>query len=123
MILDHPKISRRIFFPRPSDAEPSLRVDVGNVSLGCYLRRPYSGAGLLLHFHGNGELASDYDRAYAKFFLEMGVNVCFAEYRGYGRSTGSPSLVAMLGDGERIVQTLGIEPERLVVLGRSLGSL
>jgi pimeloyl-ACP methyl ester carboxylesterase len=123
MILDHPKINQHIFFPRPTDLEPNLRVDVGNASLGCYVRRPYSEAGLVLHFHGNGELAAEYARTYAKFFLEIGVNVCFAEYRGYGQSTGSPGLVAMLADGERIVQALGIEPERLVVVGRSVGSL
>jgi hypothetical protein len=54
---------------------------------------------------------------------DIGVNACFAEYRGYGLSSGSPSLTAMLGDGEQIVRALGVPVERLVVYGRSLGSI
>ncbi|HEX8203707.1 MAG TPA: alpha/beta hydrolase, partial [Isosphaeraceae bacterium] len=79
--------------------------------------------GLLLHFHGNGELAAEYAADDVELFRRMGVNVCFAEYRGYGASTGEPALGAMLGDGERIVRALGVPPERIVAFGRSLGSL
>jgi pimeloyl-ACP methyl ester carboxylesterase len=78
---------------------------------------------MILHFHGNGELAAEYAADSAEFFLCLGINVCFAEYRGYGASTGTPSLGAMFGDGEQIVRALGVPAERLVVFGRSLGSV
>ena len=123
MIVDNPIISRRIFFPRPTDQEASLFVEVEGARIACYLRSPYRDAGILLCLHGNGELASEYAEQYAEMFLAMGVNVCFAEYRGYGLSTGEPALGAMLSDGEAVVRALGIAPERVVVFGRSLGSL
>jgi pimeloyl-ACP methyl ester carboxylesterase len=53
----------------------------------------------------------------------MGVSVCFVEYRGYGRSTGTPALAAMRGDGESVVRALGVDPGQVVAFGRSLGSL
>lgn len=123
MITDWPLFSRIVFYPRPTDVEPSFPVDVNGVRLGCHLHKPYPDAGLVLYFHGNGELAVECDRWLASLFLDMGVNVCFAEYRGYGASGGTPALAAMLGDGQRIVEALGMPPERVVVFGRSLGSL
>src|SRR5438045_1942146 len=104
MLVDNPLISRRVFYPRPSELEPTCTVDVGDARLGCYVFRRHPEAGTLLHFHGNGELAAEYAAEYAEFFLGLGVNVCFAEYRGYGASTGQPGLGAMLGDGEQIVR-------------------
>jgi pimeloyl-ACP methyl ester carboxylesterase len=124
MLLDHPLISSRIFHPRPGGHDPTLAVDVGDAVLGCYLQTPHPDAGLILHFHGNGELAAEYDSlGYGKFFTDMGVNVCFAEYRGYGRSTGEPRLAAMRADGEAILRATGFPPERAVAFGRSTGSL
>src|SRR5262245_29106479 len=124
MILDHPLVSRRIFFPRPTELNPDLVVDVGSgVQLACYVRRGEPRSGIVVHFHGNGELASEYTRVHAGLFLDMGVSVCFVEYRGYGRSTGTPALAAMRGDGERVVRALGVDPGRVVAFGRSVGSL
>lgn len=112
-----------MFFPRSTTVEPSFFVEVEDASIACYLQQPFPNAGTILYFHGNGELASEYVTDYADLFLERGVNVCFVEYRGYGMSTGKPTLINMLGDGEKVVQNLGIAPEKLVVFGRSLGSL
>jgi alpha-beta hydrolase superfamily lysophospholipase len=123
MILDDPMIGGRIFYPRRTQLEPNLVVDVGGAQLGCYRYEPCPGAGTVLYFHGNGELAAEYATHFVEVFRVLGTNVCFAEYRGYGKSTGAPALVAMLGDGEKIVHALGVPPERLVALGRSLGSL
>ncbi|NJL88398.1 MAG: alpha/beta hydrolase [Coleofasciculaceae cyanobacterium SM2_1_6] len=123
MILDHPVVNRNIFFPRSTTIEPSFFVEVEDANIACYLQQPFPDAGTILYFHGNGELASEYATDYADLFLERGVNVCFVEYRGYGMSTGVPTLINMLGDGEKVFQKLGIAPEKLVVFGRSLGSL
>jgi pimeloyl-ACP methyl ester carboxylesterase len=123
MIVDHPVVHARAFHPRPSDRSPDLVVDVGEAVLGCHVIAPYADAGYVLYFHGNGERAADYVEHWPDLFASMGVNVCFAEYRGYGQSTGSPNLTTMRGDGERIVRALGVDPSRIVVFGRSLGSL
>src|SRR5262245_12188654 len=99
MILDHPLISQRIFFPRPTDLEPDLVVDTSDgVRLGSYVRHGPPRSGMVVHFHGNGELASEYATHHAEMFLDMGVGVCFVEYRGYRRSTGTPALAAMRAD-------------------------
>ena len=121
--LDHPLISRRIFHPRPTSIVPNLLVDVDEGRVGCYVHNWDKGAGSMLHFHGNGELAAEYSIDVADLFVGRGLNVCFAEYRGYGQSTGKPALVAMQKDGEKIVEELGVAPERIIAFGRSLGSL
>jgi pimeloyl-ACP methyl ester carboxylesterase len=124
MILDHPLVGERLFFPRPTDLEPDLVVEVeGGAQLACHVRQGHPQSGSVVHFHGNGELASEYARHYAGLFRAMGVNVCFVEYRGYGRSTGIPALAAMRGDGEKVVQALGVDPKKVVAFGRSIGSL
>jgi pimeloyl-ACP methyl ester carboxylesterase len=123
MRLDHPDVSEQVFHPRPTTLRPTLLVGVGGARLACYVHDHDPDAGTVLHFHGNGELAAEYSAGYAPLFRRLGVNVCFAEYRGYGLSTGRPALVAMLPDGERVVEALGVPPHRLVAFGRSLGSL
>jgi pimeloyl-ACP methyl ester carboxylesterase len=77
----------------------------------------------VLHFHGNAEVVADYVPEISKVVGSLGVNAVFAEYRGYGSSTGTPSLGAMLDDAETVFQAIGVPPERVVVFGRSLGSL
>lgn len=122
-ILDHPVITQRVFFPRPAVSQPTLRIDVGGAELGCHVRHADSAALTVIYFHGNGELAAECDLYFGGMFTDLGVNVCFAEYRGYGASGGKPALTGMLGDGERIVTALGVPPEQVVAFGRSLGSL
>lgn len=81
----------------------------------------------ILFFHGNGETARDYDMA-AEAYRELPASLWAAEYRGYGPSTGAPSVDTFLEDAHKTldqVLTLRAEQERrgpLVVMGRSLGS-
>src|SRR5205823_5675590 len=123
MLLDQPAISSRLFFPRRARLGDPFFVDCDGVRLACLRMVRHPGAGTLLHFHGNGEVVADYADEFAEWLLDMGVNVCFVEYRGYGASGGAPALVAMLGDGERVLDALGVQAERVVAFGRSLGSL
>jgi alpha-beta hydrolase superfamily lysophospholipase len=76
-----------------------------------------------VHFHGNAEVVADYVPAMASMVNGLGVNVVFAEYRGYGSSTGTPSLGKMLDDVKPIVEATGVPSPRLVFFGRSLGSV
>jgi pimeloyl-ACP methyl ester carboxylesterase len=123
-ILDQRILSERLFFPNRHEVPGAFFVECPGARLACRRLVRSLGAGTLLHFHGNGECASDYaDGDFGEMLSEIGVNACFAEYRGYGGSSGSPSLVKMLDDGEQIVRALGVPPGRLVVYGRSLGSI
>jgi pimeloyl-ACP methyl ester carboxylesterase len=74
--------------------------------------------------HGNAELAehwiSVFDQVRAR-----GVHVLLPEYRGYGRSTGSPSERSIREDfvrfHDRLVADPAIDEERVIYVGRSLG--
>ncbi|WP_224243199.1 alpha/beta hydrolase [Hyalangium gracile] len=123
MLLDHPLINQRYFFPRRQQPPAPFLVDCGEARLVCYRAERHPGARTLLHFHGNGEVVDDYVPDFVEMFLSMGVNVFLAEYRGYGGSTGTPSLARMLEDTEPLFRALGLPEERLVVFGRSVGSI
>jgi fermentation-respiration switch protein FrsA (DUF1100 family) len=81
----------------------------------------------MLFFHGNGEIVSDYDDL-APLYERIGVNFCPVDYRGYGRSSGTPSCAALIRDShivlnfvlDRLSEAGCTGP--LVVMGRSLGS-
>ena len=78
----------------------------------------------LIVAHGNGELI-DYLADEVAPFRDVGMAVLLVEYPGYGRSEGSPSQKA-IGEVFRraydlLIQRPEIDPDRIVLLGRSLG--
>jgi uncharacterized protein len=124
-ILDHPLLASRYLFPRSAPlAEPLFVTAADGVSrLGCYRASPQKGAPTLVHFHGNGEVVADYVPDMVDLITSLGANVLFAEYRGYGASTGTPTVGALLDDAEAIFEALNEPAERVVVFGRSVGSI
>jgi pimeloyl-ACP methyl ester carboxylesterase len=122
-ILDHAAISGVYFFPSPRSPRDVRMIDVDGVTIAVHSGEIDPSKLTMLHFHGNGETIADYVGADFHSFDDMGVNMVWVEYRGYGRSTGSPGLVSMLGDGERVVQALGLSFDRVIAFGRSMGSL
>lgn len=123
MILDHAKVSQRYFFPRPGGLPGTFWVPCEGAQLACLYSAPHEGARTLVHFHGNGEIVADYLPDFLEALLGLGVNVLFAEYRGYGDSTGEPALIGMLDDTRAIFEALGLPASKLVVFGRSIGSI
>lgn len=121
--LDHPLVTERYFFPRADRPTWEVRVPVDGAELSCASHRPHAGAPTVVLFHGNGEVVADYVPDYAELFAHAGLNTFFAEYRGYGGSSGTPSLVGMLGDVEAILDAVGAPDDELVVYGRSVGSI
>jgi pimeloyl-ACP methyl ester carboxylesterase len=121
--LDHPLLSERYFYPWSSRFEDPFFIDGDGFRLGCRYRGIGADVPTIIHFHGNGETVADYLGDFEKKFVALGANLLLAEYRGYGLSTGAPALAAMLADVELIVKASGVEPERIVFFGRSLGSL
>ena len=87
-------------------------------------RPPAPGFLLFLYFHGNGGRLPDYVERLRRLSAD-GSGFLAIDYRGYGGSTGSPSETGLLIDGETAYAkalALGYTPDRIVVLGESLGT-
>jgi len=78
----------------------------------------------VLFLHGNAENISSHFRNIAWMPAE-GFNVLALDYRGYGASGGTPSLAGMQLDIDASMRHLlahkGVDPNRIVILGQSLG--
>lgn len=122
-VLDHPVISERYFFPRHGTYHEPFWIDCGDARLGCAYFEHDPGAKTVVHFHGNGEIIDDYLDGFPQLFQKMGCNLLLAEYRGYGRSTGTPQLGRMLEDVRTLLAALSQPAEQLILFGRSVGSL
>ncbi|MFO8058823.1 MAG: alpha/beta hydrolase [bacterium] len=133
--IDHPLITEVLFFPRrisehdlPKDPNGRVeRIPAGNDTLGAYWYRPFPESPTVLFFHGNGEVISDYLMDFHGFLEKLSLNFLPVDYRGYGLSTGSPCLSAMLEDAraawDYAVSELGLSSRDIIIMGRSLGSL
>ena len=124
-IFDRDEFTAALFFPR-ADASPpgrarDLTVDVGAARVHVRCHPADAARCALLLFHGNGEVVADYDRA-AGEFAACGAALAVADYRGYGQSTGAPTLRTLIGDARAVATAVrdatGLP---LVVMGRSLG--
>ncbi|HPD97969.1 MAG TPA: alpha/beta hydrolase [Synergistales bacterium] len=122
-LIDHPVISERYFFPRRERIEEPFRISTPGGDLACLYARDHPDGMTLLHFHGNGETAGDWDGDFVSLVSGFGYNVLLAEYRGYGMSGGDPSIGAILDDVPRIMDGAGLKPSRTVLFGRSVGSV
>jgi pimeloyl-ACP methyl ester carboxylesterase len=134
-LMDRPEITYRLFFPRreepgeqrPHNGTAHFVAVADDISIGCMFYPAGKDSPNILYFHGNGEIASDYDYV-APLYQQHGINLFVADYRGYGASDGSPSCTAMIKDALPIFEAfVAFLDERgfrggLFVMGRSLGS-
>jgi len=133
--LDSPEVLMRLFHPRPEygsiDENPSA-IDVlipveKDTVVGGRFHVIKKSAPNILFFHGNGEIVADYDEL-GPLYTRMGMNFFPIDYRGYGLSTGNPTVVAMMSDCHTIFEfTKGWLRDNgysgtFIVMGRSLGS-
>ena len=123
-----------IFFPaRPLLSEPSeWGMDFEDVyfstsdgvKLNAWLISAGDEAPMVLWFHGNaGNIADRIENA--KLLFDRGLSLFMVDYRGYGRSKGTPSEKGINEDGQAAYNYLlahGVETENLIMFGRSLGS-
>ena len=132
--FDKPEICRVLFYPRREGAGPQgvgperIMIPVENdVTVGGRFHRSGQESPTILFFHGNGEIAADYDDI-GTVYRGMGINLLAADYRGYGSSSGKPTVTAMMRDSHRIFEfvsawlTVRGFTGPLTVMGRSLGS-
>ncbi len=122
-ILDHPTLTARYFYPWPNQFDDPFFVQGDGFRLGCHYWHISDDLPTIIHFHGNGETVADYLGDFEDRITGLGANLLLAEYRGYGMSDGEPGLAAMLDDVRLITEASGVPPEKIIFLGRSLGSL
>ncbi|KAK6345344.1 hypothetical protein TWF718_007262 [Orbilia javanica] len=85
---------------------------------------------LILHFHGAGGTVGSGYRVPNYRALSAGgpdkIHVLTFDYRGFGRSTGSPSERGIILDGVAVVdwatRVAGIPPERILIFCQSMGT-
>jgi hypothetical protein len=103
--LDRPEILQLVFYPRkdfspqpkvPNAANYFISVEEG-ISICCRFYFNDERSPNILFFHGNGEIASDYDDI-GPLYTQTGVNLFVADYRGYGLSGGEPTFTNLIRD-------------------------
>ena len=131
-ILDDPRVVDVLFHPRPDtgpNSGPDLKIPVTDtITLGANLYLAQESSPVIVLFHGNGEVASDY-AAIAELYVERNITLMVVDYRGYGFSGGEPTGSALLRDARAAfhhvlpqLQDFGMSTQSMFVMGRSLGS-
>ncbi len=134
-LLDQPAISNVLFHPRPefgqSESAPDdnqVMIPVeADIDIGARFHLVERSGVNILFFHGNGEIVADYDD-FGPIVNQVGINFLAVDYRGYGRSTGNPTVTAMMRDCHIIFDFVShwlAQNEYngpLALMGRSLGS-
>ncbi|MSQ40615.1 MAG: alpha/beta hydrolase [Dehalococcoidia bacterium] len=132
-LLDRQEILEAMFYPRRDWTVPprgasdhAVPVDE-DVFIVCRFYPHSPQAPSIIYFHGNGEVACEYDDV-APIYLASGINLFVADYRGYGASTGRPSFSTLVSDSDQVflffrefLARVGYA-KRLYVMGRSLGA-
>jgi fermentation-respiration switch protein FrsA (DUF1100 family) len=141
--LDRPEVLQFLFHPRPelsgspvqtSDSTGLIKIEKDilipveeGVVIGARFHMAEKSGGNIIFFHGNGEIVADYDEL-GTVYNQMGINFLSVDYRGYGRSTGKPTVTSMMGDCHIIfefVQKWLLQNSfsgPVILMGRSLGS-
>lgn len=108
--------------PRQRVEELSFETDDGELLYGWYCRAEHPIASAL-YCHGNTGNLSNTAHA-MPYLLDAGINVLLFDYRGFGRSTGFPTLSGIVDDGVTAARLHEkIRPENLpsILYGYSLG--
>lgn len=134
-LLDQPAILNALFHPRPEFGQSESATDKSrimisveaDIRIGARFHMAQRAAVNILFFHGNGEIVSDYDD-FGPVVNQLGINFLAVDYRGYGRSSGNPTVTAMMRDSHIIFDFVSqwlsehTYTGPLALMGRSLGS-
>ncbi|HOW54741.1 MAG TPA: alpha/beta hydrolase [Syntrophorhabdaceae bacterium] len=132
--IDKPSVLTYVFYPREESGPcPKYAFDgfvqvADDAAVHCRFYKENDAWPWLLFFHGNGEVASDYDEI-ALFYFKYSLNIVVADYRGYGKSTGIPTVGSISQDAHKVYDSVkeqlkgkGLRDD-LCIMGRSLGSI
>jgi len=134
-VFDRPEILMFLFHPRVeenslNDGSPgeNLLIPVEeDIVIGACAHVSDKSCPNILFYHGNGEIVADYNDL-GPIFNRIGINFFPVDYRGYGRSTGRPTVTSMMNDCHLIFEYLMQWLEKneftgpMIIMGRSLGS-
>ncbi|MEA2084384.1 MAG: alpha/beta hydrolase [Thermodesulfobacteriota bacterium] len=132
--LDRPEVLQTLFHPR-SETETAVTPAIidfeiaveESISVGGRFHMAGHDDPNILFFHGNDEIASDYD-SIGPMFVEVGLSFLAVDYRGYGKSGGNSTVTSMMRDAhvifKKVKRRLKAENRTgiIIVMGRSLGS-
>jgi alpha-beta hydrolase superfamily lysophospholipase len=110
-----------------SSIDLEIQVDETGITLGCRLHISDKEAPFIIFFHGNGETVGDYDDI-AQSYTQNGMNILIVTYRGYGWSSGTPSVASLYRDNLIILDFVtrytgdNNYTGPCFIMGRSLGS-
>lgn len=129
-ILDAPEFSTTLFHPAAQEGDEPVGFEIvetqvnGAVLKSHLFRNADANSGdVVVFFHGNGEIAADWFFYAPQMAKAFNANVLFADYRGYGLNTGTPTYGNMLSDAEAVFRDVRMKCKGLVhVFGRSVGS-
>lgn len=80
--------------------------------------------GTVIHFHGNAQNMTTHVQ-FAEWLPDKGYNLFVFDYRGYGKSEGTPTRVGLVRDGLAALRTVSqradVDLDRLFIWGQSLG--
>lgn len=107
---------------RPAPIPEAEEVRLGDLG-GARVTRPDAEVELL-YFGGNASRVDDYGAFLVRALAPLRANVTSFDYRGYGRSSGTPTIEAVKGDALAIYDFVRERagPRPLLVHGVSLGS-
>jgi pimeloyl-ACP methyl ester carboxylesterase len=114
--LDRPDILNVLFHPRhifgPAYSTPSIRlIDIEvepGITLGGRVYPAENTSPVILYFHGNGEIAADYDDI-VPLYTQLGITLL-------------SDALAVYKSVDQALEENGLYPSKLYVMGRSLGS-
>ena len=126
---------KMMYFPSPSRGDAAdwglnraltlaLKTPDGETIVAWYQPPLRDDRPIFLYFHGNGGELSDRAALFGRL-AEDGSGFLAIDYRGYGGSTGSPTEIGLILDGEAAyaeVASLGYAASRIIIVGESLGS-
>ena len=125
------QIINSIFYPRqssiPMDEKDHIVSTFDGEKVGIRLFLKDKNLPTILFFHGNAELAQEYDDL-AEFYNKFEMNFIVADYRGYGLSSGTPNKENLHEDSKAIFKyakeylNKKNYDDNLYIMGRSLGS-
>jgi len=129
-MLSKENLINSIFIPRKyhtnDDKDIFIKTeDNTKIAVRAFISNPRNPTILL--FHGNGEIANDYDDI-GHYYNKFNINLIVSDYRGYGLSEGIPNKNNLHADSLLVFDyvksylTKIKSTNKLIVMGRSLGS-
>ncbi len=117
------------YFPNPAldcvaREDVVIRTPDGVALSGWVLRPEGEPLGTVLFLHGNAENMSTHVNA-VLWLVRAGYRVVLVDYRGYGKSGGTPTMAGVHADALAAIDAVfgmtGVDGDRVAVLGQSLG--